>query len=818
MAIAQVVAQFMADTSQLRTQLAAAQASVASAASSFQRAGSTMGGAFKETEKSSGNLKQSMHHLQEQSQAVGSAFGVAGVAIGAALGFSVKKAADFEQAIDKVAAVSGATDAELVQLRQTALELGASTSKSASEVAEGMQQMAAAGYNANEIIAAMPGIIAAAEASGESMARTTEVVSAALNGFGLEASDASHVADVLAQSANQSAASIDDMGYAFKYAAPVAKQLGFSLEWLAAATGVMADAGMRGEQAGTTLRMAFTRLVDPPREAAKTIEQMGISLHDANGKMKPAPQLLNEIFDGLRKMSGEQRAAAASIIFGTEAMSGMLTLMDTSPEKFNKLVQGLENSDGAAAKTAEIMKGNLKGSLEELSGAIETLQISFGSKLAPVIDRIANGLTKLVNWFNSLSGPMQTFIVIFSSVVAILLILGSIVAFVAAGIAAIAVAFGVAASTVTIVIGIIAAVVAVLFAVGAAAVWLWNNWDRIMNAIKTVAINVWNTIKQWLSTTWESIKQSASSIWNSLKATITNTWNSIKSFATNVWNNIKSTVVGAFEWMYNHNYYFEALVNFIRDCWNKAKEWTSSVWNTVKSFLSSVWNGLKSTGNSIFNGIKSVISSVWNTIKSLTTNTWNSIKSATSSAWNSVKSTISNVANSIKSTLSGLASQALSWGKNLLTMFADGIKSKVSAVVSAAKDAAKAVARILGFHSPTEEGPASDSDTWAPNFVKMFADGLRKTQPLVERQLNAIAGKMQSLSYVPVNPQLVNPVMPGSLIATTSSNSFGSETQDGNIIITGNTFNVRSENDIRQIAKELDRLKNQRLRSLGKVR
>ncbi|CAM4278864.1 phage tail tape measure protein [Bacillus paranthracis] len=170
----------------------------------------------------------------------GAAASIAGGAIAVGLGSAVNTAADFEQQMAKVGAISGATGNQIGSLTETAKELGASTTKSASEVAVGMQNLAASGFEVNDIIGAMPGIIAASEASQEDMAMTSETVAAALNAFGMEAKESSHIADVLSQSANQSAAGILDMQYSFKYAAPVAKMLGISLEELSAATGIMA--------------------------------------------------------------------------------------------------------------------------------------------------------------------------------------------------------------------------------------------------------------------------------------------------------------------------------------------------------------------------------------------------------------------------------------------------------------------------------------------------------------------------------------------------------------------------------------------------
>ena len=170
-----------------------------------------------------------------------------------------------------------------------------------------MQNLAASGFEVNDIISAMPGIIAASEAAQEDMAMTSETVAAALNAFGLEAKESSHIADVLSQSANQSAAGILDMQYSFKYAAPVAKMLGISLEELSAATGIMADSGIKGEQAGTSLRAALLRLADPPKSASKALSALGISITDSNGKMKPFHDIIGQVGNATKDMGNAQK-------------------------------------------------------------------------------------------------------------------------------------------------------------------------------------------------------------------------------------------------------------------------------------------------------------------------------------------------------------------------------------------------------------------------------------------------------------------------------------------------------------------------------
>lgn len=354
------------------------------------------------TANSSKNLSRDFGAIQMASAAVG-------VAVVAGIGASVKIAANFEQQMSRVKAISGATDEEFKRLEASALKLGATTSKSASEVAKGMEDMAAMGFNVNEVISAMPGVIAAAEASGSDLALTAGVVAAALNSFQMEASQATKVADVLAMTANVSAASVDDMGYAFKYAAPVANTLGISMEELAAATGIMVDAGLAGSQAGTTLRMAMLRLSDAPEEASIALGKLGVTVTDSEGNFLSLAEILPQFEKGLEGMGNAQKVAAMSTIFGAEAVSGMLALIDGGTPKFVEFTGALEDSAGASKKAADIMMDNLLGSFEEFSGALETVGIQLGKEFLPLFKEIVDAGAKIVNKFGEVdTGAVKT--------------------------------------------------------------------------------------------------------------------------------------------------------------------------------------------------------------------------------------------------------------------------------------------------------------------------------------------------------------------------------------------------------------------------
>lgn len=303
------------------------------------------------------------------------AIAAVGSGLAAIAGYAVKTGMDFESAMSRVQAISGATEKEFGKLEQQAIDLGASTAYSATEAAQGMENLASAGFVVEEIIEAMPGMLDLAASSGEDLASSADIAASTLRGFGLEASQAGHVADVLAKNAADTNAAVADTGEAMKYVAPVAHAMGLSIEEVAASVGLLANAGIKGSQAGTTLRGALTRLTNPTSKMRETMDELGLSFFDSEGKMLSLTEMTAELQDKTKGLTDEQKNAALATIFGQEALSGMLALIDAGPEELAALTKGLENCDGAAAAMAETMMDNLKGSVESLSGAVETLGI-----------------------------------------------------------------------------------------------------------------------------------------------------------------------------------------------------------------------------------------------------------------------------------------------------------------------------------------------------------------------------------------------------------------------------------------------------------
>lgn len=320
---------------------------------------------------------------------------------------AVKAGNDFEAQMSRVSAIAGAYGTDLKKLRQQAIDLGADTSFSATSAAEAMENLASAGFDTQEIMEAMPGMLNLAASSGEDLASSADIAASTLRGFQLEASDAGHVADVLAKNAADTNAAIIDTGYAMKYVAPVAQSAGWSLEEVAAAIGVLADANIKGEQAGTTLRGTLTSIMGPSDKAQKAMDALGITFYDAQGKMKPLSTIIDELQKSTEGLTDEQRDNRLVTIFGTDALSGMKVLLASSKEKLDSLTEGLKNADGASQKMADTMMDNTKGSVEAMNGSLETAAITIQKQLAPWITKGAKQVTEWANRFAELDENTQ---------------------------------------------------------------------------------------------------------------------------------------------------------------------------------------------------------------------------------------------------------------------------------------------------------------------------------------------------------------------------------------------------------------------------
>ena len=786
---------------------------------------------------------------------------------------AVKLAAEFESAMSEVQAISGATAEEMEVISSTARELGATTVFSAKEAAEGMKYLAMAGWDTQEMISGMPGLLDLAAASGTELGRTADIVTDSLSGFGMQASEAGRLADVMAVASSSANTNVEMMGETFKYVAPLAGALGYEVEDVAVVTGLMANAGIKAGQAGTTMRTAFTRLASPTKEVSEGLKMIGLEAEDLQGLS--LDETVRTLRNAFADLDSTQQAQAASMIFGKQSMSGMLAVINASEDEYNSLSDAIYASDRAAQEMAKTMNDNMKGALKELNSAFEEAQISLGEVLAPMIRDVAEKLTELVQKFNELDDGTKETIVKFGLIAAalgpVIFIFGQVVGAIGKIISAlggivshIGVVKGVLVSAGGVIKGVMVAIAGALsIPVGAAValvaalvgigVVVYRNWETI----KEKSIEIWTSLTEWLTETWNGIKETASEIWNGLKDVFEFAWLLVKEVFNVAWLAISTPLILAWEvFMATAETIWSLFSQIFEKAWGKVKDVTTEVWEGIKSFLTGIWDSIKSAVKPFTDPIVNGISKAWDTIKDTTSKVWNTVKTKISDAWSNIKSKVSDGASNVKSKVSDAWSTVKSntqetWEnvKSTISSKWDGIKSSVSSstegirskisnawdnIKSTTKSAWDAVKRAI-------ETPINRARDLVQNAVNRMKSILNITLPFPKIKLPHFSvsgsfslrppsvprfsvnwykdgGIFDRASIIGVGEAGSEAVLPTNKldkfledgVKRVTSNLSGSAEGETKIII--ENMQVRSETDIEKIARELDKLRTRRKR------
>ena len=708
---------------------------------------------------------------------------------------AVKTGADFDSAMSKVAAVSGATGSEMDALREKAHEMGSKTKFSASEAADAMNYMAMAGWKTNDMLSGIEGIMNLAAASGEDLASTSDIVTDALTAFGLSASDSGHFADILAAASSNANTNVSMMGETFKYAAPVLGSLGYSAEDSAIAIGLMANAGIKSSQAGTALRSAITNLAKPTDTVASAMEQYGISLTDSSGKMYSLRELMEQLRQKLGGLSEAEQAQVAASLFGKEAMSGMLAIINGSPADFEKLSNAIDTCsdtvdgyNGTTEKMAAVMQDNLAGQVTILKSQLEELAISFSDILMPTIRSIVSRIQELVDKLNQLDPQTKETIAKIALVAAalgpMLVVLGKTISSVGTVFSAVsklpalfsAVQSGIGAITgaLGVSLGPLLAIIAAVAALVAAFVHLWKTNDEFKNNI----IAIWEQIKStftgltqgitdrlnalgfdfesftdvlkaaWdglcnlLAPIFEGVFQNISNIFSGFADILLNSLDVLIGLFTGDWEQCWDGIKGIFTSIWNFVVNsFRNIMNTLKGIANVVLGWFGTSWNevwtSIKTFFVDTWNSIASFFTGIVIGIRDFFVNIWTGIYTFFSNIFNAIYTVVSTVFQTIYNTIMTVWNSIYETIAPL----LDAFKYLFETIFQAIHIIISNVMDWISEKISAIWNaIVSFLTPILEGIKNTFTTiW--NAIKSVIDTvLGAIQSVITSVWNAIYG------------------------------------------------------------------------------
>lgn len=625
------------------------------------------------------------------------------------------------------------------------------------------------GYNTNEILAAMPSTLDLAAAANTDLGTTCDIVSDAMSGFKMQASETGHFADILAAASTKSNTNVELMGETFKYVAPLCGTMGYSAEDASLAIGIMANAGIKGSQAGTTLKTAISNMVHPTKQMQGVMDQLGISMTNSDGSSKSLRDVMGQLREKFATLTPAQQASAAATLFGKEAMSGMLAIITASDSEYNGLASSIDNCDGRASEMASTMQNNLNGQLTALKSALEGAGISIGNALLPMIKALVSGIQGLVNWFNNLSPGMQRFIAIAGLIVAaigpILLILGSL----ASAIGSIISIAGVLGVSVGALVGIFSGVVAGIAAVIAIGALLITHWDDIKN----VASTVWNGIKTVIGNAVKGIISFFTNLPGNIGNFLTSTWNNAKNWATNmgttalnagrgfvtnavnffrelpgnIWNFLVNTVTRVETWKANMwkqaidmgKKFVTNAANFLKNLPEKIAYWLAFAVVKAGKWVIDMANKAKEAGTKFVNNAVNFIKNLPTKIGTFLTNTISKVTSWASNMANKAKTAgsnfINNVVNFIKNLptkvgtfLTNTISKVTSWASNMASKarnagnnFINNVRSAMSSLPSKIGSVlSSAISKVSSFASQM----GSKARSAASSFVRNIKSGI----------------------------------------------------------------------------------------------
>lgn len=751
------------------------------------------------------------------------------VAIGTA---SVYTAAKFDDSMRKVQAKVGGTTKDLAAMREQALQLGADTAWSASEAADGMEYLAAAGFNAEQVMAAMPGMLALASSDAVDLGVAAEIAGATLNGFGLEAAEAGRVADVLAKSAAATNAGVTDMGEAMAYVAPVAKSIGLSLEETAAVIGILSNAGIKGSMAGTTLRGAISALLTPTSEAQKIMDRLGVSVKDSSGQMLP----LNEIVGQFEK-SGLS-AADAMAIFGDRAGPGMLALIQQGQSGLVDMTAELENSAGAAQEMADGMESGIGGAFRQFEGSVESLSIAIGEALIPALLPLMDTLKGLVGWFGSLDKDTLTIIVTIAAFAAavgpLLIVLGMLVSSIGSIITIIPVLMaGLTLLSANPIVLIIAGIVLAIIGLIALLKWLNDefHWlDAVMagaGAVMEWLQGIIQGVVDWFSSATEGVDVLGTALkvlmgpigWVMIAMEMfgiswEDVWQGILDFAGFIWESLTAGIT--------------AIIGMWVDKFNYFKDILFAIWTAISGIFIDAWTNLTAGVTTMINFIVSIITSFRTVVLGIWTAIWTAISSVFVNAWTNLKigvttaiGFITGIFTSFRDTILGIWNTIWNGIKFVINSITGGINVMIRGLNNLRIDIPEWVpfmgGQTFGISIPEIPQLATGGIVTEPTIALIGEAGPEAVIPLESLSSQTMEINLAGIPKLATGGIVTEPTIamigeagPEAVIPLNGTNTVG-----GSISINIENLSVRNDQDVKLIAQELATMIDRKNRGRG---
>lgn len=594
------------------------------------------------------------------------------VPIVAAGGAATSVAANFDDAMSQVQGALGGASADMDGLRNLALQLGADTVFSATESAQAMVELAKGGLTEAQIkggaLAASMDLAAAGQLNLADAAATTVQM---MGSFGLGAGDATRIANALAGAANASSADVSDLTQAMSQCSAQAALAGWSLEDTAAALALFADHGVKGSDAGTSLKTMLQRLAAPTDQAAEAIAAYGLNIRDSNGKMKDISGIADELTGKLGSLSDAERDAALQTIFGSDASRAAAILMQSGSEGLAKYIAA--TNDATAAETmANAQKGELSWALENMGGAVESASIAFGTALAPAITAVAGVIGNVAEAFASLPAGVQTGIAVVLALVAalgpLLMVIGSVVA----ALPAISEGFAVLGGALAIPLAPAAAVVAAIAAIAAAIYAAWTTSetfraavmagvDAISSKVQEICAFLAPYVQAFLDQIVSTVQVAMDTLGPIIGAVLTVIVSTVVPILTSIMDTVAQVLAVILATVTN---VMAAVSTVIQGAWTLIQgifqtvlgvilAVTTGDFTMLQQGVSNILNGLAGIVSGVLQGIASVFSGQWNAIRAVVTGVCNAVSGAVSGAFNGIKSVIDSTMNGAKNTVSG---------------------------------------------------------------------------------------------------------------------------------------------------------------------